>query len=132
MDNGTIYLVKGGEIKRLVGHWSRISKLKTNGARLYSSSYDGTVNLWMTNSDKMEPMTLLSVKNWIMNFTFDISKNYLWVCDQKGSLTEALISVEMMAEEVRRNLVREFTDEEWDYYIGKNIKREMFMKDERR
>lgn len=123
MDNGTIYLVKGGERKRLVGHGSRITKLKANGARLYSSSYDGTVKLWMTNSERTEPMTLLTVKGWIMNFTFDISKNYLWVCDRKGQLTEALISVEMMAEEVRRSLTREFTDEEWDYYIGKNIRR---------
>ena len=122
MDNGTIFLVDSDrKVHRLVGHRSRISKLKTNGARLYSSSYDGTVNLWMTNSLKMEPMTLLSVNSWIMNFTFDTSKNYLWVCDRKGVLSEALISVQMMAEQVRRSLTRGFTDEEWNYYIGKNI-----------
>lgn len=124
MDNGTIYLVDANrEAYRLVGHRSRISKLKTNGARLYSSGYDGTVNLWMTNSEKMEPMTLLSVDNWIMNFTFDVSKNYLWVCDQHGTLSEALISVEMMAEQVNNSLERDFTDKEWNYYIGKNIPR---------
>ena len=124
MDNGTIFLVDANrEVYRLVGHRSRISKLKTNGARLYSSSYDGTVNLWMTNSEKMEPMTLLSVDNWIMNFIFDVSKNYLWVCDQHGTLSEALISVEMMAEQVNNSLVRDFTDKEWNYYIGKNIPR---------
>lgn len=131
MDNGMIYIVRGEssevrgerEILRLVGHRSRISKLKTNGVRLYSSSYDGTVKLWMTNSEKMEPMTLFSVGNWIMNFTFDTSKNYLWVCDQRGTLSEALISVQMMAEQVKKSLAREFTDEEWNYYIGKNIPR---------
>lgn len=128
MENGTIFIVgKDQKIHRLVGHRSRISKLKTNGARLYSSSFDGTVNLWMTNSEKMEPMTLLSVGNWIMTFTFDTSKNYLWVCDQRGVLTEALISVQRMAGQVNNRLTREFTDDEWNYYIGKNMKRERFI-----
>ena len=129
MENGTIFLIDGkNAIHRLTGHRSRISKLKTNGPRLYSSSYDGTVNLWMTNSEKMEPMTLLSVNNWIMNFTFDNSKNYLWVCDQRGILSEALISVKMMADLVNKNLTREFSDEEWNYYIGKNIPKEKMRK----
>ena len=129
MENGTIFLIDGkNTIHRLTGHRSRISKLKTNGPRLYSSSYDGTVNLWMTNSEKMEPMTLLSVNNWIMNFTFDNSKNYLWVCDQRGTLSEALISVKMMADLVNKNLTREFSDEEWNYYIGKNIPKEKMRK----
>jgi hypothetical protein len=86
------------------------------------------VNLWMTNSEKMEPMTLLSVNNWIINFTFDNSKNYLWVCDQRGTLSEALISVKMMADLVNKNLTREFSDEEWNYYIGKNIPKEKMRK----
>ena len=124
MENGTIFLVDADrEVHRLVGHQSRISKLKTNGARLYSSSYDGTVNLWMTNSARIEPMTLLYVNTWILNFTFDKSKNYLWVCDQHGTLSEALISVELMAEQVNKSLARNFTDEEWNYYVGKNIPR---------
>lgn len=129
MDNGIVFLKNGNDnIQRLVGHRSRISKVMTHGARLYTASYDGLVNLWMTNDEKIEPMTLLSVNSWIMTFTFDNSKNYLWVCDQRGALSESLISVSMMADKVRKNISREFTDEEWNYYFGKNIPRQRMMK----
>jgi hypothetical protein len=43
-------------------------------------------------------------------------------------LSEALISVKMMADLVNKNLTREFSDEEWNYYIGKNIPKEKMRK----
>ena len=122
MSDGTIHVINGkGEELKLVGHLSRISKLKVNGHRLYSSSYDGTMNLWLLNMPKIEPMTLFTTKGWIINFTFDLKKSSIWSGDQNGNLTSALISVPDMTERLKNKIKRNFTRDEWNYYIGRNV-----------
>ena len=122
MKDGTINLINGkGEKSRLVGHLSHISKLKVDGYRLYSSSYDGTLNLWLTNNAKIEPMTLFTTRGWIINFTFDLKKSDVWSGDQYGNLTQALISVPLMQQRLQSKLKRNLTREEWKYYVGRNV-----------
>ena len=122
MKDGTINLINGkGEKIRLVGHLSLISKLKVDGYRLYSSSYDGTLNLWLTNNAKIEPMPLFTTRGWIINFTFDLKKSDVWSGDQYGNLTQALISVPLMQQRLQSKLKRNLTREEWMYYVGRNV-----------
>ena len=133
LNNGTIFLLdKQKKIHRLTGHRSRISKIKINGSRLYSSSYDGTVNLWMANSEKIEPMTLVTSNNWIMFFTFDPSKNYLWTAGQKGDVSEILISPQAMFDKLQKKIIRDMSQEEWNYYIGRNVPYESFLAQRRK
>ena len=127
MKDGTIYLYdKKGNVRRLVGHQSRISKLKIDGDRVFSSSYDGTINLWIATSEKVEPITLITNNSWVTYFTFDRSKNYLWYSDQNGNLSETLISVPMMVQRIKSKLKRDFTQNEWNYYIGEKTPYESF------
>ena len=130
MSDGTIYLYneRNGKMTKLEGHLSRISKLKINGSSLYSSSYDNSVRLWNTNSEKIDPMTLISTNSWIMDFTFDSSKQFAWIGDYNGNLYEVLLSVPMMVERINKKLTRDFTKEEWNYYIGNNVPYESFKK----
>lgn len=130
MSDGTIYLYneRNGKITKLEGHLSRISKLKMNGPSLYSSSYDNSVRLWNTSSEKIDPMTLISTNSWIMDFSFDSSKQYAWIGDYNGNLHEVLLSVPMMVERISKKLKRNFTQEEWNYYIGENVTFEKFKK----
>ena len=128
MNDGTVWLVdKEGKTQKLVGHRSRISKLKMNGRRLFSSSYDGQVNLWIADNEKIEPMTLLQTNNWITCFNFDTSKNTFWMGDIKGNLTAVNISIATMVEKVKKRLKRNLTAEEWKYFIGQNIPYETFV-----
>lgn len=127
MKDGTIYLYdQKGNVRKLVGHRSRVSKIRINGNRLFSSSYDGSINLWITSSEKLEPITLYSSNNWIIYFNFDRSKNYLWLGDQKGNLSEILISVPIMVDRIKQKLKRDLTKTEWNYYIGEQIPYESF------
>lgn len=129
MSDGSISIINSkGQKTRLVGHLSRISKVKVDGYRLYSSSYDGTVNLWLTNSAKIDPMPLFTTKGWIINFTFDLQKYFVWSGDQNGNLTRALISVPEMQKRLEAKLKRNMTREEWNYYIGRNVPYEKVMK----
>lgn len=127
MSDGTIWLNHRGEMQKLVGHSSRISKMKLNGRRLYSASYDGKVNLWITDKDKAEPMQLLANGSWIMHFNFDSTKNTFWLGDMKGNLKAVNISVPEMIKEVRKRIKRDFTKEEWNYFIGQNVPYESFL-----
>lgn len=129
MSDGSIYLERAnGASTKLVGHRSRITKIKVNGLRIFSSSYDGTLNLWMADQEKIAPMTLFTTNGWILDFTFDNKKQNIWAVDQKGNLTKAFIDINMMVEKLKNKLTRNFTLEEWDYYIGKNVPYEKFIK----
>ena len=128
MSDGTIWFIDAkGKATKYVGHLSRISKLKFNGRRLYSSSFDGMLNLWVTTSEKTEPMTLLKNNDWITTFAFDGSKNYVWTGSRDGNLSEALISIPMMVDKVQKTLKRNFTPSEWNYYIGNKVPYETFV-----
>ena len=128
MNDGTIWLVdKQGKAQKLLGHRSRISKMKLNGRRLFSSSYDGRVNLWIADNEKIEPMTLLQTNNWITCFNFDTSKNLFWMGDIKGNLVAVNISIPTMVEKVQQKMKRNLTTEEWNYFIGQNIPYESFI-----
>lgn len=119
---GTIIIVDGsGKVQRLVGHSSRVSRVKFDGDRLYSTSYDGTVRYWSYLQPRIEPITVIDSRQWIVSSVFDDTMKYIWTGDQNGNLTETLIDAHLMAERVHDRLQREFTREEWDYYVGKEI-----------
>ncbi len=110
-----------GNTHRLVGHGSRVTRVKFDGNRLYSTSYDGTVRFWPFMLQKIEPTTIIDTRQWIISFTFDETMKYIWTGDLNGNLTETLIDPFLMAERIHDNLKREFTQDEWDYYVGKEI-----------
>ena len=111
---------------KLIGHRSRISKLTMNGRLLYSSSYDGSVKLWVPTNEKVEPMTLVEISNWIMHFNFDSTMKTFWMGDVKGNLTAVNISVPQMVDVIRKKIKRNLTTEEWNYYIGQDVPYETF------
>ena len=133
MSDGTInYVNPKGQIQKMVGHRSRVTKIKIINYRIFSASYDGRINLWLADQPKIEPMTIITTNGWIMNFTFDEKKEYIWCGDQKGTLTESVISVPMMRKMLKDKVKRNLTQEEWDYYIGRNIPYEPFIGKEAR
>lgn len=123
--DGTIHFFKDGnsEPVTLVGHESRISQLIIYRHILFSSSYDGKINLWNTKSEKIEPMKLVEAGAWILKFINDSKEQRLWMGDQYGNLTEIPLEVDQMKDIIADELKaknRDFTQEEWNYYIGKN------------
>lgn len=127
--DGIIFIVDNkGNVQRLVGHGSRVSRVKFDGNRLYSTSYDGTVRFWPFKQQKIEPVTIIDSRQWVVSFVFDESMRYIWTSDQNGNLMETLIDPHLMAEKVHNKLKREMTREEWEYYIGLNVPYERFSK----
>ncbi len=126
-NDGTIYLMNSrGKVSKLIGHRSKVSRVKFEGDLLFSSSYDGTVRFWKINNSKIEPMTILNSNQWVISFVFDRTKNYIFTASKNGNYTETLISPRLMADKINKRLKRELTKEEWDFYIGRNIPYETF------
>lgn len=120
--DGTIWLKdKKGKKHRLVGHLSQVTKLKFNGTRLYSSSYDGKLLFWATADQQIKPITLFQSNSWLTDFVFNADKNFIWTGEHNGAITEYLISLPKIAQRLRQNVKRNFTKEEWNYYVGKGI-----------
>ena len=122
MYDGTIWLIDSrGRKHKLVGHLSQVTKLKLNGKRLYSSSYDGKLLFWMTSDEQIKPITLFQSGSWLTDFVFSTDKDNIWTGEQNGTVTEYLIALPKIAERLRQNVKRNFTQEEWNYYVGKGI-----------
>lgn len=122
--DGTIYMVKeDGQTTRLVGHrsWvSQLSRYPQNDQLVLSSSYDGTVKIWDAFSEKIEPINVLTSDNWV-TCCMMVGQDYMWTGDQRGNLTQTIVSVPLMVSKIKESLTREFTREEWNYYVGSSI-----------
>ena len=122
MADGSIWLIySNGKSRKLAGHLSKVTKLKIIDNRLYSSSYDGKMLFWMTSDLQIRPITLFQTDNWLTDFTFTNDKVYIWTGDNKGNVSAYLISLPVITEHIRKNVKRNFTQEEWDFYVGKGI-----------
>lgn len=123
MADGTIWLIDGsGKTYKLVEHLSRVTRLMFNGRRLYSSSYDGKLLFWpIENNSQKNAVTLYQSAHWLNDFTFINNKDYIMVGEHNGTVTRCLISLPKIAQRLRQNVKRNFTQEEWNYYVGKGI-----------
>ena len=122
MLDGTIWMIDGkGKTYKLVGHLSQVTKLAFDAYRLYSSSYDGKLLFWTTSDPQIKPITLFQSGSWLSDFCFSRDMDYIWTGEHNGTVTEYLISVPKIAQRLRQNVKRNFTQEEWDYYVGKGI-----------
>ena len=127
---GIIYVrnMKTGELlPQLTGHESKVTRLRMNNQRIYSSSLDGKLNLWIINeNEKIEPLTLIKTNEWMMNFNFDRTKDRVWTGGQNGTLTKSLISIQKMVDKMEKEILpkrKKFDDEDWNLYIGSDIEK---------
>lgn len=105
--------------KELVGHISPVTEIRFSGGKLFTSSYDGTVRLWnIDNENKIASSIVYQPSEWIHTFVIGESGDWIFTGDEKGNLSLVSISPDYMAAQIRQHLSRDFTREEWDYYIG--------------
>jgi hypothetical protein len=123
MADGTIWLTAGnGKTYKLVEHLSRVTEMEFNGHRLYSSSYDGKLLFWSIDyNSQMKAVTLFQADSWIVDIIFSGDKDYIWTGEKNGTVSRYLVSLPKIAQRLRQNVKRNFTQEEWNYYVGKGI-----------
>lgn len=125
-ENGNIYLVDvaGNSMRKLTGHRSKITQLLFHGHHLLSGSYDCTVNMWDVNATKQEPVPVRTLPSWVYCLALGPDET-LWIGDESGAISHIMISPDRMAKRIQKGLKRDFTDDEWNYYIGNNLPRRL-------
>lgn len=123
--NGKIYLYKDGvkDPIELVGHKSRVTKMRFSANRLITTSYDGRVLSWDVSNEKIEPMDVVVHDAWLLCITRDINEQNVWLGDQDGSIIEVLMSPSTMKDIIENELKhkkRDLTLKEWNDYIGQH------------
>lgn len=105
--------------KELIGHISPVTEIRFMNGKLITSSYDGTVRLWnMDNENKIVSSIVYQPAEWIYAFAIDRNGERIFTGTQSGNLGLVSISPGQMAAEIKKHLARDFTREEWEYYIG--------------
>lgn len=130
MSDGSIHLIDNGynELAVLTGHTSAITHMMVHNNSLLSASYDKTLKFWMTQNILTNiPPYEQKLDLWPLSFDVDKSSHTMWVGTAGGYLINFCIDIELNANANRKMLKREFTDVEWDYYIGPSIPRIKFM-----
>ena len=111
---------KGRSLQKLIGHRSAITDLCFNNDFLFSASYDRQVNLWDPHAANSEAVTLRNMGGWVYCLS-NADNSYIYAGDETGTIARFMVSPDGMAQLIHSNLKRDFTREEWNYYIGNRI-----------
>ena len=127
--DGTLLLtgIDGENIRRLVAHRAAISGICILKDKLYSCSYDRTLRLWNLAAERQEAVTMLDSPSWLLAMALNLDGTALFAGDGNGDFYQMSVSPDSMAAHIRHKLSRNFTPEEWTYYMGNQIPFETYI-----
>lgn len=127
--DGTLLLTgaDGKIIQRLIAHRSAISGICIRKDKLYSCSYDRTLRLWNLSVERQEAVTVLESSSWLQAMASGLDGTVLFGGDGNGTFYQMSVSPDSMAIQIRHKLFRNFTPEEWTYYMGSRIPYETYI-----
>jgi len=108
----------------LEGHKSRIYDIGFNPDDniMATSSLDGTVRLWDCKNLNNQPIELTDHESWVLSIAFSPDGRHLVTSsNQKERLLVWPVKPELMASNIKSNLSRNLTREEWETYVAKDI-----------
>ncbi|MEE4198375.1 MAG: hypothetical protein V2I54_12080 [Bacteroidales bacterium] len=114
-------------IDNLEGHKSRIYDIDFNPENnlMATSSLDGTVRIWDCTNLNNQPIELRDHESWVLSISFSPDgKNLVTSSNQRERLLIWPAKAELIAPEVKKCIERNFTPEEWEAFVAKDIKYE--------
>jgi WD40 repeat protein len=108
---------------RLNGHTARINSLdfSNNGNFLASASNDGSVLVWNVHDLNQAPYILKDNDAWVIQVKFSPDNTGLFATYLDGKIRRWPTSIDGIASKVKAKITRNFTVEEWQQYIAKDI-----------
>ena len=130
MENGEIIILNGNGqlLKTLIGHTGPITQLQMINHQLISSSYDHTLKVWnISDMSSLVTPFETTYAAWPLTFCVDANTQNIVIGHEGGEISRFCLSVLDNARYTEEKLRREFTQEEWDYYIGNTVPYRTFM-----
>ena len=127
--DGEIYIYDRdmNHVTTLYGHKAGITDMTHLGKYLFSSSYDHNVCVWdIDNIHAVSSPVSIEYQQWPLCMVFDEPIQTLRVGLANGGLESVRISVEDNAESTHRLIDRDFTVDEWNYFIGPSVPYQSF------
>ncbi|MCB9232719.1 MAG: hypothetical protein H6581_13695 [Bacteroidia bacterium] len=125
-DLGRVVLVNlttGNLEFEFIGHTAEISSLDFNKTTPYlvSSSLDGSVRVWNLAAMNDQPLLLDDHRAWVWQACFSPDGKVLATGTKDGKLRQWPINPEDMAMQMCYYLSRNFTEKEWEVFVGEGI-----------
>ncbi len=126
LSNGTLcaYSEKTKHNSIRTAHTSAITEIKDYGWCVVTASYDRTVRLWSLKNFQDKGIIVPSkveYRTWPFAIESNTDQSILYIGLASGNVKTLTISVDKNAQETRNNITREFTHDEWDYFMGDNM-----------
>ena len=131
-ETGPVYIYdrKGKLLSSLHGHTGRVTHMERMDWMLVSSSYDHTVRLWdMRHIGSLVTPVNISYSRWPLCFVTDEKQRMVRIGMEGGDIRSVNVSVETNSRNTHNNITREFSTDEWEYYIGKEVPYRRFKQD---
>ena len=130
-ESGNIYVIdKNGRImSSMTGHTGAITSIKSLKQAIVSTSYDNTMRFWsFASMSSIAESIEFRFDSWPLSFVIDNESQMIWIGNEAGKVNRFCISASKNALATQSLLRREFTQDEWNYYIGKSVPYRKFMK----
>lgn len=106
-------------------HTSTVNSIifSPNGKQMATASFDGSVHLWNYKDIflQQQPIAIHDYDNWVMGLCFTADSNRLISCGADKSVRVWEINPDHLYAKIVGNVRRNFTSEEWNTYIGKDV-----------
>nr|WP_295931610.1 hypothetical protein [uncultured Dyadobacter sp.] len=106
-------------------HTSTVNSIifSPNGKQMASASFDGSVHLWNYKDIllQQQPIVIHDYDNWVMGLCFTADSNRLISCGADKSVRVWDINPDQLYARIIQNVKRNFTTDEWNTYIGKDV-----------
>lgn len=123
---GKITILDPGSSKILAqvkGHSARIQDIafSPDNSQLATSSYDGTIRIWNANRLSETPVVITEHESWVLAVAFSPDGHYLVTSSDIGDIYYWATQSKYYADQICSYVTRNFTDQEWDIYVGMDI-----------
>ncbi len=110
-------------LRRLTGHTARINEIRfdNSGAYMASASNDGKIIVWSTQDLNLPPLLLSDNDAWVTTIDFNKDGTALLAGYRDGKIRKWSTLFEPIANKVKAKINRNFSLEEWQQYVAKDI-----------
>ena len=124
--SGNIIIIDPISTRKLAqrkGHNARIQDIaySPDNSQLATSSYDGTIRIWNATKLSEAPVVITEHESWALAIAFSPDGRTLISSNYDGKIYFWATQCRYYAEQICSNVSRNFTDQEWDIYVGMDV-----------
>jgi len=115
--------VSGRKLAQKKGHNARIQDIaySPDNSQIATTSYDGTIRIWHANDLNEAPVVITEHESWALAIAFSPDGRTLVSSSEKGEIFYWSTRDRFMASQICSMVNRNFTDQEWDIYVGMDV-----------